>query len=100
LVGKFFVVSLHHQTNKETMKTLHNIWDLKQLANNTLVEISFELDKLYYGQYEVNYRAFNKASLVDNIYNELLEEGKADMTDMIDYLIELVKDGKITLPNH
>jgi len=82
------------------MKTLHNIWDLDQLTNNTLVEISFELDKLYYGQYEVNYRSYNKSSLVDNIYNELLEEGKSDMTDMIDYLIELVKDDKITLPNH
>ena len=38
------------------MKTLHNIWDLEQLTNNTLIEISYELDKLHYGQYDVNYK--------------------------------------------
>jgi len=101
LVSKFFIISLYHQTNKETMKTLHNIWDLEQLTNNTLIEISFELDKIYHGQYEINYRYFTKADLIDNICNELENNGvNYDMTDMIDYLIELVKDGKITLPNH
>jgi len=100
LVGKFFIVSLYHQTKKETMKTLHNIWDLEQLTNHTLKEIAFELDYILYSECNINYNPMNKADLVGSIHMTLLEEGKTDMTDMIDYLIELVKDGRMELTNH
>tara|TARA_R110002050_G_scaffold139979_1_gene264587 strand:+ start:3963 stop:4211 length:249 start_codon:yes stop_codon:yes gene_type:complete len=82
------------------MKTLHNIWDLEQLTNHTLKEIAFELDYILYSECTMNYNPMTKADLVGSIHMTLLEEGKNDMTEMIDYLIELVKDGRLELTNH
>ena len=48
----------------------------------------------------MNYNPMNKIDLVSSIYNTLLGENLSDMTDMIDYLIELVKDEQMTLTNH
>tara|TARA_Y100000033_G_scaffold6610_1_gene5495 strand:+ start:3142 stop:3273 length:132 start_codon:yes stop_codon:yes gene_type:complete len=42
----------------------------------------------------------NKTELVGSICNTLFEEGCDDETTMIDYLLELVKECKITLTNH
>jgi hypothetical protein len=82
------------------MKTLHNIWDLEQLTNHTLKEIAYELDYILYSECHMNYNPMNKTDLVCSIYTTLLEEGKNDMTEMLDYLIELVKDGRLELTNH
>lgn len=82
------------------MKTLHNIWELTQLTNHNLKEICFELDYMFYSECNMNYNPMNKTELVGSLYNTLLEEGCEDETTMIDYLLELVKEGKITLTNH
>ncbi len=82
------------------MKTLHNIWELTQLTNHNLKEICFELDYMLYSECNMNYNPMNKTELVGSLYNTLLEEGCEDETTMIDYLLELVKEGKITLTNH
>tara|TARA_R110000803_G_scaffold73400_1_gene137238 strand:+ start:294 stop:542 length:249 start_codon:yes stop_codon:yes gene_type:complete len=82
------------------MKTLHNIWDLEQLSNYTLREIAFELDLHLYGIEGGNYNSLNKSKLVGVIYNELRYNHLTDMTEMIDYLIGLVKEEKITLESH
>jgi|TARA_R100000482_G_C5099353_1_gene134860 hypothetical protein len=82
------------------MKTLHNIWELTQLSNHTLKEIGFELDLHLYGECPINYNYMNKTELVGSICNTLFEEGCDDETTMIDYLLELVKECKITLTNH
>ena len=82
------------------MNTLHNIWELTQLTNHNLKEICFELDYMLYSECNMNYNPMNKTELVGSLYNTLLEEGCEDETTMIDYLLELVKEGKITLTNH
>ena len=82
------------------MKTLNNIWDLEQLTNHNLKEIAFELDYSLYSENTVDYNNKNKADLVGAIHNTLLNEGLSDMTEMIDHLIELVKEERITLTNH
>jgi hypothetical protein len=82
------------------MKTLHNIWDLEQLSNHNLKEICFELDYILYSECVMNYNPMNKTDLVSGIYTTLLNNGLSDMTEMIDYLIGLVKDGRMELTNH
>tara|TARA_R110002153_G_scaffold131800_4_gene280780 strand:+ start:1098 stop:1349 length:252 start_codon:yes stop_codon:yes gene_type:complete len=83
------------------MKTLNNIWDLEQLPNYTLKEIAFELDFFLTTENVLNYNPMNKTDLVCSIYTTL-EEGRlaTNMTEMIDYLIGLVKEEKITITNH
>ena len=83
------------------MKTLNNIWDLEQLPNYTLKEIAFELDFFLTTENVLNYNPMNKTDLVCSIYTTL-EEGRlaTNMTEMIDYLIGLVKEEKITITNN
>ena len=90
-------------TNKlkhKTMKTLHNIWDLEQLTNHNLKEIAFQLDRILTSENTMNYNYMNKTDLVSSIYTTLIDECGEDMTEMIDYLYRLVKDGRMELTNH
>ena len=96
----FYIWSIIKQQTNNKMKTLHNIWDLEQLTNHNLKEIAFELDYILFSECVMNYNPMNKIELVSSIYNTLLGENLDDMTDMIDYLIELVKDEQMTLTNH
>lgn len=82
------------------MKTLHNIWDLEQLSNHNLKEIAFQIDRILTSENTINYNYYNKTDLVCSIYTTLTDECGEDMTEMIDYLIRLVKDGSIELTNH
>ncbi len=79
------------------MKTLHNIWDLEQLTNHNLKEIAFELDLILTSENTINYNYYNKTDLVSSIYTTLIDECGEDM---IDYLIRLVRDGRMELTNH
>jgi len=82
------------------MKTLQNIYELQQLSNHNLKEISFELDRLLTSENTIDYNYSNKTDLVCGIYTSLESEGIDDETDMIDYLIGLVRDGSMELENH
>ena len=82
------------------MKTLHNIWDLEQLSNQNLKEIAFQLDLILTSENTINYNYYNKTELVSSIYTTLIDECGEDMTEMIDYLYRLVKDGSMELTNH
>jgi len=96
-------ITLAKEINKlkhKTMKTLYNIWDLEQLSNHNLKEIAFQIDKILTSENTINYNYYNKADLVGSIYTTLIDECGEDMTEMIDYLIRLVKDGSMELTNH
>jgi len=90
------------------MKTLHNIWELQQLSNNTLKEICFALDYYLSSECTINYNSYNKIKLCSNIVDTLfldkdvLFEGKMieHEGEAICYLEHLVKIGAIELTNH
>lgn len=82
------------------MKTLQNIYELQQLTNHNLKEISFELDRFLTSENTIDYNYSNKTELVSGIYATLETEGIKEETEMIDYLIGLVREGSIELENH